>query len=96
MEVVEPVDAIDDVHGCICLRWSTDDDIYHNSYSLENEEGARPSPWFGLEHFTAIQSLVHFVRQNYPVNPFLQDMHWSQFRYCLNRFQIVGNRYDIK
>lgn len=69
MECTEPLDGIDKELGCVCLRWSTTDEIYHTISEDENREFA-VGEWFGLEPLSAIREVVHVVRKNYSVKPF--------------------------
>lgn len=89
MDTTKPINNIDSALGCVCLRWSTDDnkDYTVNPTPL-NEMGSisPPAPFFGLIHASSIYSSIHVIRRNIPYLPFIPKTHWMYHRFCINRF----------
>ena len=89
MDTTKPINNIDRALGCICLRWSTDDnrDYTHNPLPLHAMQNTSlPGPFFGLIESSAIYSAVHIIRRNIPHPPFIPKTHWMFHRFGVNRF----------
>ena len=91
LEVTTAKDEIEKIHGCVNLRWSTDDEVDRTVGIQNGYEDTIPSPWFALIETKAILGVVQVIKQYYNFNDFLPEIHWSKHRYCLNRFQKVGS-----
>ena len=88
MEVTQPLSKIDEVLGCVCLRWATGDKIDHtipdvNSRQPEHIETAE---WYGLLPFESILGTVNVLRSNIPIQPFTPKIPWPMHRFYVNRF----------
>ena len=94
MQLTHKVDETEEIHGCINLRWSTDDEIDRTHSRME--EHSTPSPWFGLVEVTNIVSVVQVIRQYYSVKDFKAKQHWSKHRFCVNRFANVGSNMSVE
>lgn len=91
MDVVKPLDGAEQILGCVCLRWSTDDDVDYSI--LDNSVNARkpPAQWFDIVDYDNIQSVVQVVRQRYEIGEEACRKHWATHRFCLNRFRDIGS-----
>ena len=87
MQVTKPLDEVEEIHGCINLRWSTDDEI-DRTLSIMDDDSI-PSPWYGLVEVCNIISVVQVIRQHYSIKEFKTEEHWSKHRFSLNRFARV-------
>lgn len=89
MEVTRPLDYVDEVLNCVCLRWSTADEIDHTIpclSNMRNSGNSSSSPWFGLVKANTVLGSVHVVRQKYEVKPFTKHIAWEEQRFYINRF----------
>ena len=94
MQLTNVLDETEEIHGCISLRWSTDDEIDWTHSRMEEE--CTPSPWFGLIEASNIVSVVQVIRQYYSVKDFKTRQHWSKHRFCLIRFVTVGSNISVE
>jgi len=93
MQCTPPVDEVDDLLRCVCLRWATDDGIDHTVLPVPSR--GRPvvvGEWYGIEPMQSILGTVHVLRSNFAVAPFTSELPWSHHRFYINRFyrDLVG------
>ena len=88
MEVTKSLSAIDDALGCVCLRWSTDDETDHtlDQDRVLQESQIEVGEWFGLVPFSAITGVVQTLRSNISIRPFTSPLPWPLHRFYINRF----------
>lgn len=87
MEYTPPKDNIDNVLGCVTLRWSTTDERDHTlSEEKRGMEGNEMAPWYGLVPITSVKGTIHVIRIDYHTKPFTPDIPWWKRRFYLNRF----------
>ena len=95
MEIVKPKDKVEELLGCVCLRWSTYDEKDYTSGKNSIDENNPPSPWFDIVPFERLISVVQVIRQRYELKESGCN-HWTGWRYCLNRFKQVGEPIQSK
>lgn len=96
MDVVKSLDKAEDMLGCLCLRWSTDDDVDYTNGKQSLNMRKPPAPWYDVVDFNSVQSVVHVVRQRYELVEDTHRKHWATHRYCLNRFIKFGKVIDVE
>ena len=94
MDVVKPLDVIEEHLRCVCLRWSTDDETDYTNGKNKVDERIPPAPWFDVVPFSRLVSVVQVIRQRYNLKSSDCNPHWATWRYCLNRFKQVGEVID--
>ena len=90
MDIVKPKDKVEELLGCVCLRWSTDDEKDYTNGKNIIDENNPPAPWFDIVPFKRLISVVQVIRQRYELKESACNSHWTGWRYCLNRFKQVG------
>jgi len=87
MQCTPPLDHVDDILQCVCLRWATEDGVDHTVTPVPTR--GRPvlaGDWYGIEPVQSILGTVHVVRSNFAVSPYTQELPWSHHRFYVNRF----------
>jgi len=88
MEVTECSTTVDEVLGCVCLRWATEDNIDHTlDPSAHIRAGhIETAEWYGLVPFDSLVGTVQVLRANIPIPPFTTQIPWPLHRFHINRF----------
>ena len=90
MEVTSCLTKVDEVLGCVCLRWATDDNIDHTlDPSTHIRAGhIETAEWYGLVPFDSLIGTVQVLRANIPISPFTSPIPWPLHRFHVNRFYV--------
>ena len=88
MEVTKPLNGVDEALDCVCLRWSTDDEIDRtidipNQLNVSHIETAE---WYDLLPFSSIIGTVQVLRSNIPIAPFSDPLPWPLHRFHVNKY----------
>lgn len=89
MEFTPPIDNVDDILNCLCLRWSTSDEIDYTQPGAENKPVhniLETGEWYDIIDFNTICSSVHVLRSNFGIDSFTQQLPWPRQRFYINRF----------
>lgn len=93
MEVSRPVDVIEETLNCVCLRWSTDDEVDYSCGGGRNGEKRgrlQVGEWFGIEELGTLKGCVNVIRSNHAIEPFTKRLAWPYRRFYVNRFHVEG------
>lgn len=91
MELTVPWDAVMKDLGCICVRWSTSDEMYHIVCREELRNSVvKVREWCGPERLSPVVRSVHLVRSNPAIQPFTTELPWSRHLFYVNRFYTNG------
>lgn len=86
-EITPPIDNVDRVLNCLCLRWATGDECDRTiTPDLQADDTMKVGEWYGVIPFSSITSVHHIVRSNYSVYPFTSQLPWPLYRFYVNRF----------
>lgn len=88
MECTRWLDDAERELRCVCVRWSTTEDIHRRftgGDSMGESTKTTFSDWFGLKPLSIIRVAVHVVRRNYGVKPFGGALAWPYHRFYLKR-----------
>lgn len=86
-EITSPIDSVDRVLRCLCLRWATDDEVDLTvNENLSSADIIEVGEWYGVVPFSSVRSVHHIVRSNYCVSSFTSPLPWPLHRFYVNRF----------
>ena len=85
-----PVDEVDKILNCICLRWETEDGIDHSLSPGSLGQHILAGEHYGLASFQSLCGVAHIVRSNYGIHPFTEELPWTHHRFHVNRFLPVS------
>lgn len=91
MDVVELLDGMKDLLGCVVLRWSTYYDVKYTNMQVLLSRKEPPKSWYDIVDFQNITSVVQVVRKKYGTPDDSRRVHWATRRSFLNRFVKLGS-----
>lgn len=86
-DITIPIDEIDNVLNCVCLRWATRDEFgYTINFKSSSQNKVEIGEWYGLVPLASVILGFHIFQSNYAVQPFLPYTPWPAPRFYVNQF----------
>lgn len=103
MEVVRPVDTVEETTGCVCLWCRTDDEVYHIlrlGADISRQGDLTIGEWFGINRVVTPQEFVSMLKAKHAITQFTERISCLFRRFYLNRFysngqQLFTNRFFL-
>lgn len=89
MDVMRPTDKVDKTLGCVCLSWSTDEEINHGMARITGaleREYLSAELCSGMESLQTMQCCVNVLRENHVFELFTERISWVLRWFCVNMF----------
>ena len=83
---IEPLDKMDEILDCICLRWETEDEEDYSAKALLDNDVIVAGEQYGLISFQTICGTCEVVRSNYAIPEFQKELPWTHHKFYVNRF----------